>query len=218
MEDYRSPYDDLSLVKVVFFVALVLLVNFLVLAVVYPGFGEAPFRAEVDEELAWARRFFGADLAREIQARGDWLYDTALVRTGIERGIYRYFLSRPDTDATREIWTAARFGPLLDNVFDYLLLMSYRVSAIGTQLTAGVVVALAIATDALIRRRRRRFAFGDAAILVNIWSRGLFAVLLPAAVIVILLPISIYPVVMLMPATVLVIVCVVFLLSLPKMA
>ena len=218
MDDYRSPYDDLSFVKIVFFLALILLVNFLVLAVVYPGFGEAPFRGEVDEELGWMARFFGPEMAVSIQARGDRLYDAALVSTGIERGTYRYFLSRPDTDATREIWTAARFGPLLDNVFDYLLLLSYRLSGVGAQLTAGLVVALAVAADALTRRRRRRYAFGDAAILVNIWSRGLFAIALPAAVIVFLLPVAIYPVVMLLAVVVVSAVCVVFSLSLPKIA
>ncbi|PZQ48815.1 MAG: hypothetical protein DI556_13450 [Rhodovulum sulfidophilum] len=218
MEDYRSPYDDLSLVKVVFFLALILLVNFVVLAVVYPGLRDAPFRGELNEELEWMARFFGPHLSESIKRRGDWFYDTALVRTGIERGVYDYFLSRPDTDATREIWTAARFGPLLDNVFDYLLLMAYRLSGVGTQLTAGLIVALVIASDALTRRRRRRYAFGDAAILVSIWSRGVFAVLLPASVIVILLPVAIYPVVTLATVAVLSLTLTIFLLFLPKIA
>jgi hypothetical protein len=218
MEDNRSPYDELTFVKVVFFFLMIFLVNFLVLAVIYPGFAEAPFRGELDEELAWMARFFGVDLFTRIRMRGDWLYDTALVGTGIERAIYDYFLNRPDMDATRGIWTAARFGPLLDNIFDYLLLMSYRLSGVGALALVGLMISAVISSDALIRRRRRRYSFGDSAILVNIWSRGVFAVMLPAAVIVILLPVAIYPVVLLTTVAVLSVSLAAFLQSVPKIA
>lgn len=121
-------------------------------------------------------------------------------------------------DATRGIWTAARFGPLLDNIFDYLLLMSYRLSGVGALALVGLMISAVISSDALIRRRRRRYSFGDSAILVNIWSRGVFAVLLPAAVIVILLPVAIYPVVLLTTVAVLSVSLAAFLQSVPKIA
>lgn len=215
--DYRHPYDDLALVKLLFFFLLVLMASVLALATIYPFYLEVPFREVLDNELALVHGFFGDDLTIRVLLRGDGLYDHVFVGTGVEAISYGAFLPA-EQEGMERLKEMARFGAVLDNVFDYFLLLSYR---IGSLLILGSVAAfflLAVLGDGLVRRSVRRYSFGDSSVVVNIWARSFAGYALPIFAIVFFLPMSIHPAVIAVGLGVVALSISFFALTLPKLA
>ena len=216
MEQLRHPYDELRPVKIFFFFALVWMFDLIFLATAYP-FGRArPLSTDVATELAMAQRFWGDDLFLQIVIRGDAAYDALFVRSGVQSWVYDYFRLDETFPAGPTMADIPHLGMFLRNLFDYLLLMSRRVSAVLVLLAGGCFFVLALFGDVMLRRKQRRYSFGDIPVLYNIWMRHVVSYALPLSIIVLHLPMALPPLALVAAVLAMSLSLSVFLLTVPK--
>lgn len=211
-----SPHDRLVLVRALFFLALVALINLVVLASLWPAVIGQPFRTALLHELSHWQTFCGPALHARASAWADQLYDRLVVIPGLERALYGWFYSRPDLPGSERLWAARDFGPMLDNLFDYLLLLCHRAATLALLTLLAGPTWLALAGDGLLRRARRRYGFGDSALLPALWSRAALQVLLPVATVVLLMPMALPPLLPVLAVLALWLALLLALLTLPK--
>lgn len=217
MFDERSPYDDLSIAKVILFFMLILMVNAIILVGVFPYGLDRHFVETMHGELAMMRKVYGDDLYLQLHLGADAIYQTVIVRSGFEQFVYGYYVELQDmTGAETRLAQIFAASELVDNCFDYLLLLSYRLASI---LILGVVAFFLMANVVslgLLRRQIQRYSFGDTTVLLNIWSRGLFSYAVPIFVIVVMLPMSLHPAVLMFSLGGLALAASAFIFALPK--
>jgi len=212
------PYDNLTLVKIFFFLTIVLMFNLLFVFTVYPFYFEAPFRTVIDEELASMHRFFGDDLTVRLLIRGDAIYDAVFVRSGFESVAYDFLLRRQEQEAMEVFKNIIGLGTTMDNFFDYMLLISYRMTSLLILSSVAFFFLFAVIADGFVRRTMRRYSFGDSGVVVNIWSRGFAGYAIPLFVILFTFPVHLHPVVIVSGLSAMALSITVFALTLPKLA
>jgi len=215
----QSDYDRLFVTKVFFFLCFVIFCNVALVAALYTLTWETSFHRVISREKAAFAETLNSDLHQTARYNGDLIYDTIFVRTGIERLAYRALREPDEIDiAGAAVKDLRIFSRLLDNTFDYFLLLSHRTGYLVVSMTYVVCLVIAVAIHGAIIRHRKRYGFGDTPILINVWARTTLAYALPLTVIAWSLPFAMDPYLL----TVCIATCVlgvsVFAFSLPKKA
>ena len=119
------------------------------------------------EELLYVQ-WFGRSLTHQGRYNGDVLYDAALVNTGIEGAVYRFVMPEGQGLAGEDQFATAWFGGgMVDELFDYLLLLCYRIGLTSLFLIFAGVIVCTLFAHAMVDRQRRRYVFGDTDIMHN---------------------------------------------------
>lgn len=168
--EQRSWIDDLVSAKVLMFMLLFMFIYLGVVLIIYPFLLEVPFKSVTQRELAAFQSLLGVEaVSNTIVAWGDWGYDGTFVTTGAERAVYGW-VQNPNGFETA---LSSRYMAMMaDNLFDYLLTVSYRLSfLVLLWIYLGIFVVCTV-IHALIGRVRARYTFGDTPLLANIYARG----------------------------------------------
>lgn len=221
MADGTSPssYDGLFVIKALFFLALVLMCNLVAVTALYTFMLEKPFHQVLSKERAAFGHTLNSDLHETMRYSGDLFYDSFFVRTGIESVAYNNLLKSSENDvaggAVKELKV---FGHILDNLFDYFLLLSHRAGYLLVTMTYVGCLILAIGIHGGVIRHRKRYGFGDTPLLMNVWARATLAYSIPLTIIVWSLPFALNPYVLTGSLAFCVLGLAVFSFSLPKIA
>ena len=215
----QSDYDKLLPTKILFFVALILLINVSIVLVLYTFLWQEPFHLVLSAE----KRAFGDTLSSNLHStmrfNGDKLYSLAFIQTGLENLAYNDLRQAQATDVAAEAITQLRFfGTMLDNLFDYALLLSYRAGFLAVAMTYAFFLILAVGIHGFVIRHRKRYGFGDTPLILNLWARSLLAYILPITFFIWTLPFALNPYVLATSLAVSVCGTGVFAFSLPKIA
>lgn len=218
--EQEHPYDRLSLVRVMFFLLTIALINIAVLSFFYPFQLQKPFLNQLHHEQQLMKSFFGSGIYGEIIARGDNFYDNIFVETTVEKVVYDSMIPQSSDDTVDGAVRKAlgMSGAIIDNLFDYSLLISYRFSIMMIFGSVGLFMLIALIADGLIRRKKKQYGFGDSGVVANIYSRGLMFYFIPFMVIILFLPMSLHPMVLALALTILIAAFGLFFVTLPKKA
>ena len=214
-----SSYDQLTLVKWFFFLALVMMCNIGIVTALYTLSWETPFHRVLSKEKAAFGITLNETLHQSMRYNGDRIYDTLFVRSGAEGLAYKA-LSEPDEKdiAGAAVKDMKVFSRTLDNIFDYLLLLSHRAGYFAVSLAYVFCLILAVGIHGAIIRHRKRYGFGDTPLLMNVWARTTLAYAIPITIISWSLPFAINPYVLTLSLSACVLGITVFAVSLPNIA
>lgn len=214
-----SAYDRLFITKCFFFLALVLMCNLALVTALYTLTWEAPFHRVLAAEKEAFGLTLNENLHQTMRFNGDKIYDTVFVHSGME-GVAYNALREPDkADIAGSVVKDMKiFSRLLDNVFDYLLLISHRAGYFAVSLTYVGCLILGVAVHGAIIRHRKRYGFGDTPLLMNVWARTTLAYAIPVTIIIWSLPFAMNPYVMTFSLSFCVLGVAVFAFSLPKIS
>jgi hypothetical protein len=193
MAEPSSSYDKLFPTQVFFFVALVMLVNIAVVTLAYSFLLEEPFAPVLQKERDYFETSIGVDASTSMRFTGDSLYDTLFVDTGIERLAYSSLDEDSSDIAGQVLLQSQATGRILDNLFDYLLLLCHRFSFFLVTLGYLAFLIIGILAHASIIRHRKRYEFGDTPILMNLWARSTLSYSLPITFLIWSLPMAMHP-------------------------
>lgn len=193
MADMSTSYDRLFPSQVFFFVALVVIVNLAIVTLAYSFFWKTPFEPVLQNERVMFERAISVEADTSARSTGDTLYDALFVDSGIERMAYGDPSSASLDPAGEALRASGLPGRVLDNLFDYLLLLCHRFSFLVTMLAWAGFLLGAMLVHALIVRQRKRHAFGDTPILLNLWARSTLTYAFPLAFLVWTLPFALHP-------------------------
>ena len=219
MAEQQSPYDQLLPTRMLLFVALLLFVNICIVLALYTFLWQDPFH----HVLAAEKRAFGETLSSTLHAsmrfNGDRLYHLLFVETRLEQMAYDDLRRARDDDPAAESVQKLQFlGTMLDNLFDYALLLSYRIGFLIIAMTYCASLILAVAIHGYVIRHRKRYGFGDTPLILNLWARTFLAYALPTAFFVWTLPFALNPTVLTASLALCVLGTGLFAFSLPKIA
>ncbi len=219
MAEQQSPYDQLMTTRVILFVALLLVINICIVLALYTFLWQDPFH----HVLAAEKRAFGQTLSGNLQASmrfsGDRLYQLIFVDSGLERIAYEDLRrARGGDAATESIQQLRFFGTMLDNLFDYALLLSYRIGFLIIAMSYCACLILAVGVHGYVSRHRKRYGFGDTPLILNLWARTLLAYAIPIAFFIWTLPFALTPYVLMASLVLCVSGTGLFAFSLPKIA
>jgi hypothetical protein len=217
--EQQSSYDQLMPTRVILFVALLLFVNICIVLALYTFLWQEPFH----HVLAAEKRAFGETLSGTLQASmrvsGDRLYQFIFVDSGLERIAYDDLRRARSGDAAAEAIQRLRFfGTMLDNLFDYALLLSYRIGFLIIAMSYCACLILAVGMHGYVSRHRKRYGFGDTPLILNLWARTLLAYAIPITFFVWTLPFALNPYVLTASLALFVCGTGLFAFSLPKIA
>lgn len=193
MADMQSSYDKLFPTQVLFFVALTMLVNLTLVTLAYSFLWEKPFFPVLQIEKGFFERAISVEAATSTRFTGDSLYDTMFVDSGIERVAYANLEDNPDDLAGQVLRKTTAAGRILDNLFDYLLLLCHRFSFFLSTLGYLGFLLVAMALHASVIRHRKRYEFGDTPILMNLWARSTLSYAFPITFLIWTLPFALHP-------------------------
>lgn len=196
MSEQQTSYDKLFPTQVFFFVALVMLINMAIVTLAYSFLWEEPFTRVLQREQAYLERTLSVDASTSARFTGDSLYDAMLVDTGIERVAYGSFDSNADEIASKVLGQTQAAGRILDNLFDYILLLCHRFSFFLMTLAYIAFLVTAIFVHAVIIRQRKRYEFGDTPLLMNLWARSSLSYAIPLTFLIWSLPFALHPLVL----------------------
>lgn len=197
MADMSTTYDRLFPSQVVFFVALVIILNLGIVTLAYSFFWKMPFEPVLHSERILFERVISVEADTSARSTGDSLYDALFVGSGIERMAYGDPAGASLDPAGEALRSSGLTGRLLDNLFDYLLLLCHRFGFLVMMLAWAGFLLGAMLVHALIVRQRKRHAFGDTPILLNLWARSTLAYAFPLSFLVWTLPFALHPAVLL---------------------
>ena len=163
-------------------------------AVMLPQFLDRHTHEVIEREEVLYVQWFGRGLTHQGRYNGDVLYDAMLVNTGVEQAAYRFVMPEGQGLAGEEQFAAAWFGGgMVDEVFNYILLLCYRIGLTSLFLIFAGVIVCTLFAHAMVDRHRRRYVFGDTDIMHNAYARNVTLFSLPLAFAIITLPITLSP-------------------------
>jgi hypothetical protein len=216
--DTSSPYDQLRPVRFFFFIALITVVNIGVVTFVYTFWLESPFSEVLAKEKANFNEALSKPLHENMMFTGDSLYDAVFVDTGVEKAAYSHIDDEMIDDATRAVMSLPAMGLILDNVFDYLLLVSYRFGFFTVNISYLICLFFALAFHGAVIRHRKRYGFGDTPLLMNVWARTMLIYSIPITMIIWAFPAALTPTILSLSLAFCVLGVSIFAFSLPKIA
>lgn len=179
----------------ILFFPIVFIVQVLV-AVALPHLIERHTYEVIEREELLYVQWFGRSLTHQGRYNGDVIYDAMLVNTGTESFVYRFVMPEGQSLPGEDQFAAAWFGgSMVDELFDYILLLCYRIGLTSLFLIFAGVILCTLFAHAMVDRHRRRYVFGDTDIVHNAYARTVTLVSLPLAFTVITLPITLSPLV-----------------------
>lgn len=215
----QTSYDRLFVTRLFFFLALIALVNLTVVALAYTFALEKPFAQVLAQERGYFGHGLGYELHQNMRYEGDRFYDTMFVRTGVERVAYEELRAAREADVAAEaVFKLRMFGDMMDNCFDYLLLLCYRLGFLLVSMSYVGCLLLAVVIHGGLIRHRKRYGFGDTPLMLNLWARATLSFALPITLIVWTLPLALPPIVLTASLAGCVFGMAVFAFSLPKVA
>ncbi len=219
MDEPQSPYDKLYLWRVICFVALILLCNTMIVIAAYTFLWEKPFHTVLTAERAKFGGVLNYELHENMRYNGDKTYDVLFVKTGVEKTVYDELKNaREDDVAADAIKKLRMFDSIIDNVFDYLLLLSYRFGFFTVLFAYFACIVGALAVHGAVIRHRKRYGFGDTPILMNLWARSTLAYAIPFTFLVWTLPFAMSPIFLTLSLASCILGLAIFAFSLPKVA
>lgn len=214
-----SAYDRLFITKCFFFLALVLMCNLALVTALYTLTWEAPFHRVLAKEKAAFGLSLNENLHQTMRFNGDKIYDTIFVRSGFEGLAYTSLREPDEADIAGSVVKDMKiFSRLLDNCFDYLLLVSHRAGYFVVSFTYVGSLVVGVAIHGAIIRHRKRYGFGDTPLLMNVWARTTIAYSIPLTIIIWSLPFALNPFILTISLSFCVLGVAVFAFSLPKIA
>lgn len=214
-----SAYDRLFITKCFFFLAGVLMCNLAIVTALYTLTWEAPFHRVLAQEKAAFGLTLNENLHQTMRFNGDKIYDTIFVRTGLEGVVYKALRDPDEADIAGSVVKDMKiFSRLLDNIFDYLLLVSHRAGYFAVSFTYVGCLILGVVVHGAIIRHRKRYGFGDTPLLMNVWARTTLAYAIPITIITWSLPFAMNPYLLTLSLSFCVMGVAVFAFSLPKIA
>lgn len=189
----NSNFAGLSVPWFVIFIPVIMVLQMTFTALLYPYFTGQHVYDLIEKEKASYVRVFGRSIAETMTNNGDAIYNTLFVKSGIEQIAYRTFVGNADvlgSQKFQEVWFG---GTILDNQFDFQLLLSYRLGFGAIFSIFAVVFLLTLFCHVIIDRKRRRYSFGDAPLLLNSYARGISLAAMPLSFIAFSLPLPIHP-------------------------
>lgn len=219
MAEQQTDYDRLVVTRIFFFVAVILIANIMIVVAVYTFWLEKPFFHVLKTEKGYFETALNWELFETARYNGDKFYDTLFVRSGMEEVAYEDLRNAEETDVAADaIKQLKMFGTILDNLFDYGLLLSYRFGFFSVVMGYMGILITTVAVHGAIVRHRKRYGFGDTPILLNLWARAMLAYSLPATFLIWTLPVAMHPITLAVSLTVTVVSIAAFAFSLPKIA
>lgn len=219
MAEQQTDYDRLVVTRIFFFVAVILLANIMIVVAAYTFWFEKPFFHVLKAERGYFETALNWELFETARYNGDKFYDTLFVRSGLEETAYEDLRNAEETDvAAKAIKQLKMFGTILDNLFDYGLLLSYRFGFFSVVMGYMGILITTVAVHGAIVRHRKRYGFGDTPILLNLWARAMLAYSLPITFLIWTLPVAMHPITLAVSLTVTVVSIAAFAFSLPKIA
>ncbi len=217
--EQQTPYDRLLLTRIILFIALILLVNALMVTVFYTFYLEKPFHQVLTAERQAFGDILSSGLHQSMRYSGDRVYDIVFVSSNLERMAYDSLRAgATDDGATRAVKELRMFGRIFDDLFDYGLLLCYRLGFLLVTMTFLGCLIVAVAIHGAVLRHRKRYGFGDTALLLNLWARALTAWAIPVTFLIWTLPVALGPVTLSTSLALCTACMIAFSFSLPKIA
>lgn len=218
MADMQSSYDKLFPTQVFFFVTLTMLVNVAIVTLAYSFMWEKPFAPVLQKEKGYFEKTISIEASTSTRFTGDSLYDAMFVDSGIERLAYANLKDDPMDIAGQVLRQTSATGRILDNFFDYLLLLCHRFSFFLVTLAYLAFLLIAIALHAALIRHRKRYEFGDTPIMMNLWARASLSYAFPLTFLIWTLPLAVHPTLLLASVVACVAGMLLWAFSMPKIA
>lgn len=201
------------------FIALILLVQLIIVTFFYTFLLEKPFHHVLTAEREEFSGALTSELHSTMRFTGDKTYNTFFVNTNLETVAYNSLaVAKHDDDAIVSIKQLTMFGLMFDNLFDYGLLLSYRLGFLFVSMSFFGCLIAAAAIHGLIARHRKRYGFGDTALILNLWARSFVAYSIPVTFLIWTLPFTLNPAVLFVSLAVCAGCVATFSFSLPKIA
>lgn len=219
MAEPQTTYDRLYATQVFFFLALILTFNILVVVTVYPFLLEQPFWTAMQKERGYFDGALSFDLHETSRMNGDRVYNAIFVNSGLEKFVYDDLRKSKEVDIAAEaLRDLSMFDQMIDNIFDYFLLLCYRFGFFIVAMTYLGWFIVALAIHGAVVRHRKRYGFGDTPILLNLWARATLAYAIPVTFLAWSLPFAMHPVALAASLVACVGGLAIFAFSLPKIA
>ncbi len=217
--EQQSVYDRLFPVRLAMFIALILIVQLFIVMLFYTFLLEKPFHHVLTAEREQFSDALTPKLHNTMRFTGDKTYNTLFVNTQLESVAYNSLaVAQQDDDAIVSVKQLGMFGLMFDNLFDYGLLMSYRLGFLFVSMSFFGCLIGAAAVHGLVARHRKRYGFGDTALILNLWARSFVAYSIPVTFLIWTLPFTLNPAVLFVSLAVCAGCVAVFSFSLPKIA
>lgn len=219
MADQQTSYDRLFVVRVFFFVSLIMLANLAYVTLAYSFLIEKPFHTVLAKEREKFEGFLTPQLSDGVRFTGDKLYDGMFVKSGLEQKVYLELKEQNNKDVAGNVARRLKlFSSIIDNTFDYLLLLSYRTGFFGMAMSYFAFLILAVTVHGAVVRHRKRYEFGDTPIMMNLWARASLAYSIPITFFIWTIPHALNPAILGLSLTVCVFSLAIFVFSMPKIA
>ena len=215
----RSIYDRLFPVRIAMFIMLILMFQAVIVTVVYTFMLEKPFHIVLADERKQLTDIMSPNLHTKMRYVGDKTYNFFFVNSHLESWAYSSLtVTEDDGAAIITVKQLPLFGQIFDNLFDYGLLLSHRIGFLFISMSFFGCLISAVAVHGAIARHRKRFGFGDTALVMNLWARSIVAYSIPATFLIWTLPLPLSPVTLFASLAVCAGCVAVFSFSLPKIA
>lgn len=201
------------------FIAMILIVQLIIVTLFYTFLLQKPFHHVLTAEREQFSHVLTPALHSTMRYTGDKTYNTLFVKTNLEEIAYNSVaIVEHHNDTFAPLKQLTIFGRIFDNLFDYSLLLSYRLGFLFLSMSFfGCLIAAAV-IHGLIARHRKRYEFGDTALILNLWARSFVAYSIPVTFLIWTLPFTLNPIVLFVSLAVSAGCVVAFSFSLPKIA
>lgn len=219
MAESNTSYDQLMPTRAFFFIALILLINITIVIGAYPFLWQKPFSEVLAAERSFLSGSLSFDLANSVYVSGERLYGSLFIDPGVEKLFYGTFMGQQSDDiVSRAVADIPGFGQILDNLFDYMLLLCYRFGFFIMSMTYVIFLLAAVIVHGAITRHRKRYEFGDTPILMNLWARTSLSYAIPITFLIWSLPFAVHPLALAFSMLFCLVGMALFVFSMPKLA